>query len=279
MIVRPAAERDLDAIRAVANAYGNLDTWPRRPDYLDHELATGTLAVSEEGGEVTGFGGALARGGIVHLADLFVHPQRLGRGIGRALLDEILPPASERVTFASRDPRALPLYVGFGMSPLAPLLYMEGTAAQARALADPGLTLVEAEPAQISDLDRDASGRDRLQDLDFLRGAGARSFVVQRDGATVGYGVCRLAAPGGASTAYLGPSGVTTSADAIPTALALVRWTAGHSQKVMIPAFGPSPLVRELLDAGFFVEDVDTFMASREGLIDMRRYFPSLELG
>jgi len=159
VIVRPAGERDLEAIRGIANAYGNLETWPRRPDYLDHELATGTLAVSEEGGEVTGFGGALARGGIVHLADLFVDPQRLGGGIGRALLDQILPPAGGRVTFASRDPRALPLYVKFGMSPLAPLLYMEGTAAQARSLADPGLTLVEVGPAQIAELDRDASAQ------------------------------------------------------------------------------------------------------------------------
>src|SRR5437764_5085745 len=50
--VRPATGGDQDGIHALANAYGNLGHWPERPDYLDHELATGTLVVATSRGDV-----------------------------------------------------------------------------------------------------------------------------------------------------------------------------------------------------------------------------------
>ena len=50
MVVRAATEADLQPIRTIAQGYGNLVRWPQRPDYIDHELATGRLAVCEAQG-------------------------------------------------------------------------------------------------------------------------------------------------------------------------------------------------------------------------------------
>ena len=55
------------------------------------------------------------------LADLFVEPGRLGQGLGRPLLTALFEDAPVRATFASSDPRALPLYVRAGMTPAVDL--------------------------------------------------------------------------------------------------------------------------------------------------------------
>jgi hypothetical protein len=72
MMVRRASAGDLAAVRAIAESYGNLEEWPRRPDYLDHELERGALWVALEGAEVVGFAGVLVDGDVAHLADAFI---------------------------------------------------------------------------------------------------------------------------------------------------------------------------------------------------------------
>lgn len=281
-ITRAATGEDLDPIRSIARRYDNLATWPSRPDYIDHELSSGALMVCEEEGQIAGFGAVLERSGISHLADLFVQPDRVGTGIGRALLTALFPPAGARVTFASSDPRAMPLYVKFGMSPIAPMLYLAGDEQAARRLADPGVRLVDAASAAIGELDRNASSRDRLQELDFLRlRAGAKAFVAMAGAAAVGYGFCRLAEVGDDNTpsAFLGPIGAKTATDAVRTAVALLRWAAKRAAKMTIPVFGPNGATPALLNAGFRIQTMDVFMGSRPGLIGLDRYFPSIELG
>ena len=81
-------------------------------------------------GGVVAFGSVLDTGLARMLADLFVEPGRLGQGLGRPLLTALFEDAPVRATFASGDPRALPLYVRAGMTPLWPCLYVEGAAAQ-----------------------------------------------------------------------------------------------------------------------------------------------------
>jgi GNAT superfamily N-acetyltransferase len=281
MIVRKAEERDLDAIREIAASYGNLANWPRRPDYLDHELSSAGLAVRVDRGEIAGFGAVIERTGVAHLADLFVRPDRRGTGIGRAILMKILASDGQRVTFASGDPRALPLYIGFGMLPIAPLLYMTGTSDAADKLPDPDVRLVEAGPGVLADHDRSASGRGRLQDLEFLERAGASGFLSLRGETVVGYGICRLVDPttDGRAAAFLGPVGAPDTDGAASTSLALLRWAAAHANRMTIAVFGPNPVVPVLLTAGFRIDDVDTLMASHGGLLDVQRYFPSAELG
>jgi len=281
LIVRAAVQADLEPVRSIADSYGNLASWPQRPDYLDHELATATLAVCEEAGEVIGFGAVLRRAGIAHLADLFVRRDRVGFGIGRAILARLLPPGVDRVTFASPDPRALPLYVSFGMLPLAPLLYLKGDRAAATLLPDPDVTLTDADQPTLRRLDRAASGRDRPEDLDFLRAAKARGLTARHGREIIGYGYCRLAddPEHGSPSAYLGPVGARSEADAVRTVTALLRWSAEHATQMTIPVFGPHPATAIMLASHFRVKDIDTYMASRDGLIDLASYCPSMELG
>ena len=126
MRVERAQAAQVDAIRAIGAAYGNLEDWSVRPDPLDFELAAGGLWVALDDGAVAGFAGVVRHGATAHLADLFIDRDRRGGGIGRALLDAALPRAGTRIIFASDDPRALPLYARAGVRPLAPLLYLEG---------------------------------------------------------------------------------------------------------------------------------------------------------
>jgi GNAT superfamily N-acetyltransferase len=274
-------QADLEPIRSIADSYGNLASWPQRPDYLDHELGKGTLTVCEEDGEVIGFGAVLRRGRIAHLADLFVRRDRVGTGVGRAILAGVLPADGERVTFASPDPRALPLYVKSGMWPIAPLLYVTGDGQAAMRLPDPGATLAQADPASIRALDRTASGRDRPQDLEFLQAVHAHGFLAHRGPEVIGYGFCRIVyeASRRSSSAFLGPVGAQSQADAVRTITALLRWTAEHAAQMTIPVFGPHPATPIMLASQFRVKDIDTYMASRDGLINLKLYCPSIELG
>jgi GNAT superfamily N-acetyltransferase len=282
MITRAATTGDLESIRAIADSYGNLANWPQRPDYLDHELSRGGFAVCEAGGEILGFGAVLERNGIAHVADLFVRPDQVGNGIGRAILGELLKPGVVRLTFASKDPRALPLYVRFGMLPMAPLLYLTADAEATIQLPDHGVRLVESGAAGLAKLDQNASGRDRIDDLDFmLSQVRASGFLATLGEDVIGYGICRLAETGDGSGAhaYLGPIGAPNAPDALRTATAILRWAGEHAAHATIPVFGPNAATPALLNANFRIEDVDTFMASWPGLIDMERYFPSVELG
>ena len=279
LIVRPATHADVDPIRAIANSYGNLASWSRRPDYIDHELATATLTVCEAEGQVVGFGAVLERNGIAHLADLFISRDRLGQGIGRAILERSFSPGSRRVTFASNDPRALPLYMRLGMVPVAPLLYLKGSPEAASRLADPGVTLRDSTPVELADLDGVPSGRERPKDLDFLAGH-ARCFAAVHRKQVIGYGFVRLVEAGGtALTAFVGPVGAATAKRSRLTAAALLRWSAEHATSAIVPIFGPHPAAASLVEAGYRIEDTDTYMASSTRLINLERYCPSAELG
>ena len=124
VLIRPAAGADVAAVLGVWAANG--DTIPEGgvdtlTPYLVHLLSTGRVFVAEDGDQVVGFGAVVERFGVTHLADLFVLPDRFGEGIGGQLLDAVFSDAALRTTFASSDPRAMPLYVRAGMSRFGPI--------------------------------------------------------------------------------------------------------------------------------------------------------------
>jgi GNAT superfamily N-acetyltransferase len=261
MQVERARPEHLDGVRAIAAAYGNLDDWPGRPDPLDFELRAGTLWVARDGDAVVGYAGLVRHGEISHLADLFVARDRLGAGIGRRLLQAALARDGVRITFASGDPRALPLYVRAGLRPLAPLLYLEG-ALRAEA-AGPRRVAVDA----VAGRDAVASGRERPDVLAFLAETGAYALAGARPGA---YAVVRPA-PGGA---WLGPA--AADADEL---LAFVGAATAEHARARLAVCGPHPALAPLIGAGFRVLAADTYMASRPGVLDMERYLPHVDLG
>lgn len=118
--IRPATEADLEQVRDIACDYGGLVACSEAPDYLDHERASGRLLVAVEGERVLGFGAVLARVGVTHLGDLFIRPDHLGQGLGKALLSSLFACTGDRTTYASSDPRALPSTSASGCSPGGP---------------------------------------------------------------------------------------------------------------------------------------------------------------
>ncbi len=126
--IRTATGADSAAIVAVWAANG--DEIPAggvdiMTPYLAHLMATGRVLVASDAGGVVGFAAVVERAGVTHLADLFVLPDRFGEGTGGQLLAAVMGDATRRTTFASSDPRALPLYVRNGMIPWWPNLYLD----------------------------------------------------------------------------------------------------------------------------------------------------------
>jgi GNAT superfamily N-acetyltransferase len=270
------------AVRAIGGVYGTLDRWPVRPDYLDHERATGTLLVAERDGEIVGFGGALARGGVTHLADLFLAPQERGRGIGAALLDRLLPEGGERVTFASSDPRAVPLYRRYGMRPVCTLPCLRGGRPAAARLARTALTAEPAGPDRIASLDALPAGRSRTEDHEFLAGlSGANGLLLRHGDEVVGYGYVRVTDGDrdGERIACIGPAGSLRDDHAVDCVTTLVSAGAAIADEVELALLDSHPALPRLLDAGFQVTDTDTLMASRPDVLDGHKYAPSHELG
>jgi GNAT superfamily N-acetyltransferase len=246
MEILPARLEHLDGVRRIAVEYGNLDDWGR-PDYLDLELEEQGLWVAVERGDVVGFVGLLRRGRLVHLGDLFVMRGRLGEGIGRRLLEAALPEGGVRTTLASRDERALPLYVRFGLRPIAPVLYLEGSLAEG---GDVERVPVEELPAP-----------DRRPQLRLLADAGAHGLI---------RGDAWCAARPARDAVWLGPG--EGGADDV---LAF----AASAERVLVGLPGPHPAVPPLLERGFRIADVDTFMASELDAWELERYFPGPDLG
>ncbi len=131
--IRPATTGDFDRIAAIAAEGDSSDSNAR---YLSYVADHGRLlvAVLDEG--VGAFGGmvpvSMGDSGdtpVAMVTDLFVTVGHRGRGLGEALLDELLDGHPRRMTASSKHPAAVPAYRRAGMQPRWNLLYVEGTAA------------------------------------------------------------------------------------------------------------------------------------------------------
>jgi GNAT superfamily N-acetyltransferase len=273
--IRPATLGDISSIRVLLASHGN-DGPIVHGDivgpYLRHLVERGRTLVSVDGDALLGFAATVDTGRGWHLADLFVQPDRLGQGIGRPLLEAVFEGAAERSTFASDDPRALPLYVRAGMTPLWPSLYVEGPATSL-----PGsrgaLRTEPASAARLAEIELGWTGQDRTVDHAFWASqAGADTFVVVDADEVVGAGHARArqASPVRALDRFV----VHPHADPLPVTMAALR-RAGGDGVVFACIQGPSPVVRPLLEAGFRIADRDTYLASRQDLIDPARLIPN----
>jgi GNAT superfamily N-acetyltransferase len=278
MTVRPATDADVPAITAILEANDEPVTWPDVPraPYVEHLLTRPglRLVVGELDGTVAGVAGSIefGRADRRFLTDLYVDPGRQSRGLGSALLTAALDGAVERMTFSSRDPRALASYIRHGMRPWWPLLYLESEAAQ----LGPHDDGVEARPADATETARLSlawTGIDRSVDFSFYaRLPDAAGFVVTIDGedAAVGWARRELAAPG----RWLDHASMAAGADPLRTAFAVLRaGSAGERLGAAVP--GPHPAVASLLEAGVRIGDTDTFCATDPDLLDPGRLFPS----
>jgi GNAT superfamily N-acetyltransferase len=275
--IREAAEGDVPAIRAILAAHGNdgeIVVADVVGPYFLHLIARGGARVAVEADDVVGFGATVDTGRSVHLADLFIRPDRIGKGIGKPLLAAAFGEAPRRTTFASDDPRALPIYVRAGMLPLWASLYLEGPAD--RLPAQPrSLRTEPAAPDALAATERAWTGADRLADHRFWSGQpDADTFMVidGDDVVAIGSGRARQASPVRVlDRLVVHPD---SAVDPVPaTFAALAR--AARGGVVLACIQGPSPVLRPLLDLGFRIADRDQFMSSEPDLVDPARLIPN----
>jgi GNAT superfamily N-acetyltransferase len=249
---------------------------PGQPDvvgpYLRHLLDHHRVLVAEERGTVLAFGAVVDTGRCLMLSDLFVRRERLGEGHGRRLLGVLFESAPRRATFASSDPRALPLYVRAGMTPRWINLYLEGPAA-ALPVMPAAFAARRASPAECTDLELAWMGADRSADHQFLAALpDADTFVVEEDGSPVALGQARRkAAP---DARVLERLVVRPDVDPLAPILAGLRRAAGGGRiEACVP--GPNPVLPRLLEARFRIVDQDQFLASDGDIADPAHLLPN----
>ncbi len=269
--VRAATPADIPRIAAILAANEESIEWPGLPGWpsLEHFLAEHELLVASLRDQVAGFAGTLQPAGPfggTFLSDLFVDPVAQGRGVGRALLEVAFAAPGPRATFASADPRALPLYIRFGLLPRWPNLYLGGRT-DALPETPPELRVELAEdPSQVAALFRSIRGQDREADARYWLGLPGGTGVIVRTGswvAAVGVARDRRTGPG----RWLDRLAIAAGADPL-TVIPVVLRAVAPEDFVGASIQGPNPCVALLLRAGFRILDRDTFCSTEPPLLD-----------
>lgn len=282
-IFRPATEADLTAVYAVFyqnEVLGNPNPPAAGdvPSYLRHVLQTGMLYVAEQDGEVLAYAGAITRAKVTFLTDLFVRPTQQSGQLGKTLLRAVLPQDDlVHCTVSSSDPRALALYIRAGMRPQWPYFALR-LEKLARAWPAPReIEIVEADAGDpgLIQWDAQVSGRLRPADHEYwIREERAVPLWFRRQGQSIGYGYIRLGA--GTHACTLGPIGVHTQEDATACVVAAVSWSLQRAEMLHIDVPGPHPCLATLLEQGFRISYVDTFVSSADTpFFDARYYIAS----
>lgn len=269
----PRLPDETPEIRAVADGYGLLSTWPRRPDYLDHLLEAGRVVVARGAEGVVGYGGAFAGRLETHLTDLFVLPDAIGRGAGGAILAALELPPARTTVFASADPRAHTLYHRLGLRELDKLSYLVG-----------GVEAVD-ELTRRAGHQAPSPGRDAAQAIQAhlelrsgLHGAATSSFLVQSSQPLSwawGYAWLRVAS----DRVCVGPIGSVDEAMAVPVVTSALAEAIRLRPSAQLAVSQGHPAHALLLASGFTTRDIDTVMAGDRSSIDLARYCPDPDLG
>ncbi len=288
---RPATPADLARIYEIWYA-SEIEGAPDPPPPGDasdfrHELETGEMRVTERGGQVIGFAATLTRSGITYLAELFVAKACRSSGVGKRLLQAILPQDERTIcTLSSRDPRALALYVRAGMRPYWPHAWLRASAERLGGLptGEVEVSIGQGDEPLLRHWDMQISGRDRSPDYPYwLEQRRAVPLWFRRRGQVVGYGFAHRRSPDSLwspDALTLGPLGALTADDAAACVLAAVRWARREADVLRLALPGPHPALPLLLEGGFQITYVETFLSSSaRSLFEPRRYVTSGSLG
>ena len=286
-IFRPAEEAELQSVFEVFYQNELLDN-PQLPlpgdipPYLGHVLQTGMLYVAEEDSKILAFAGAITRGNISFLTDLFVLPSYQSGKLGKTLLQTVLPQDNLiHCTLSSNDPRALALYIRAEMRPWWPHFALRLDKPTHTWSLAPDMEIIEADPSdpELLRWDAHACGRPRPEDLQFwVREEGSVPLWFRRQGQVVGYGYVRFGAEAYANSqsCKLGPIGADTPEDATACVLAAVHWAIQRAVEVHIDVPGPHPCLTALLERGFHIISFDTFVSTAiTPFFDARCYIAS----
>jgi GNAT superfamily N-acetyltransferase len=297
---RPAVEADLldchRVWRDAINAYGSrLGAPPLQEDNPGvrrlhrHSWTTdpGRFMVAERhqavgGRRVVAFGSAVERGELWFLSMLFVDPGEQARGIGRALLERLLPADRANRVLATCTDSAQPisngLYATFGIVPRMPLFNVVGrpmagfrwpalsAGIHAERVAEPELW---TESAELAVLDHALLGFDHPQDHRFVQGEPRHPFAYRdAGGELVGYGYA-------GEIGRIGPIAVRDAALLTPVLGHLLHAVQprGASQ-VWLPGAAEDVLATAVR-AGLRIEGFPVLIGWSRPFADYTRYVPT----
>jgi GNAT superfamily N-acetyltransferase len=278
---------------------GRLHAHTQATDPEGFVVATRAAAAGKPGGSVeriVGFGSAVVRGGsgtdadrLWFLSMLFIRPEAQGQGLGRAILERLLPGPEYAGPLAtgvdSIQPISTALYGQYGIVPRMPLLNLAGGIVRADAFSPlpSGLTPVPFEaivagPPEgpghrelvriVDELDVEVLGLTHPQDHRYLREEGRRGFVYRGpDGAPLGYGYAGAAGRVGPiavrDPALLEPV-VGHLTGAVPARGATAIWVPGGAHRLM----------STLLHAGLRLDEFPILLCWDRPFADFARYLP-----
>lgn len=239
------------------------------------------LVAEDDIGRVVAFGSAIRRERLWFLSMLFVLPDLQAGGLGRTILERLLPEDGADAILAtatdSGQPMSNGLYASFGMVPRAPLFNLVGRPGRPDALPSlpAGITAgrVDGMPAtavarDIDALDAEVLGFRRAVDHGYVRSEG-RSLFVYRDGAggLAGYGytseVGRIGPVGVRDPDLLAPVVGHLLTTVEPRGASAV-WVGGDADETFVA----------LVRAGLRIEDLPVLLCWREPFIDLARALP-----
>lgn len=255
----------------------------------DPERFLVAVRAEPDGGEIiVAFASALRRADVWFLGMLFVHPGDQARGLGRTLLEAILParddPAHRATCTDAAQPISNALYSRYGIVPRVPILELVGRPDPARLAPLPaGIRAVPFEilgagpddgpgarhlAAIVDALDRATLGYAHPVDHGFLATTGRLGYVYTAgDGRAVGYGYT-------SRVGRVGPVAVEDEAllpgilghllGAVEPAGAFSAWVPGAAGQA----------VTALLGAGLLLEDFPALLCWDRPFADFSRYVP-----
>ncbi len=275
VVFRVANVDDVPAIRRISLALGQAEEDSGSDaGYVRFLLSSGTVMVAEtvSGSSVIAWGAVKQSRGRSMLTDLFVDPDHQARGVGAGLLRRLWPSGPRepaRFTFSSRHPAALPLYARAGLVPGWPLLYMSGDRTRLAAPDGPAhleVRRVDAATAASADMQLASAGYADVADVSRLAadyrwwGRGQpHSGLIVIDGA-------RPVAAGAATRNTLAHLTCAEGQNAAPAVIAALLTLDAPEVTLCLP--GPHPVVRDLLEAGFRIDDFDISMRTPD--VDLR---------
>ncbi|NGQ95879.1 GNAT family N-acetyltransferase [Brevibacillus sp. SYP-B805] len=287
--IRPASPHDLGAIHELWHTGEKGDGpappfSPTPPVFFTHELKTGDMYVAEHDGRILGFLSLLTRDSICYIAEFFVHRDHKDARIGGTLLREALPQDGRTIcTFSSQDFRALSLYIRSRMTPLWPNFQLRVAPSDLATLPEHDVEIVETAPddPRLLEWDSLVSRRSRTADLAYLTDQlDAVPLLFYRNNEPVGYAYVQFRSPGSLlfpEALTLGPIGARKAADAFHCACAAVAWAKHRGTMLRIPVPGPHPCLQPLLQAGFRITYVETFLSTaQDQLPDPTCYIPTI---
>jgi GNAT superfamily N-acetyltransferase len=247
------------------------------------------FVVAVAGDRIVGFAAAVMREHLWFLSMCFVRPADQAHGVGRRLVEAILPPVDAGAILATATDSVQPisngLYSRFGIVPRLPLFSVAGYLTNPETLPDlpAGMVAVPFEAiaagppggaghrelaATVGALDRELLGVEHPQDHRFLRLEGRHGYLY-RDAIGVSQGYAYAW-----ETGRMGPVAVRHEALMGPVLGHLLRVVpARGAQAIWVPGAAGSA-IGTLLRAGFRFEDFPVLLGWDRPFADFERYLP-----